>query len=66
MKSTIKLNILCNFQNNIIIMENVDFMPKNIEKPQKLHFLDSRFFESARHVLANTFGCDKYFSIILF
>ena len=38
-------------------------MPK---KPQKCHFLDSRFFESARHVLAKYSGYDKYFSIIIF
>ena len=40
--------------------------PKNHQKPQKCLFLDSRFFESVRHVLANNSDCDRYFSIILF
>ena len=31
------------------------------QNPQKCHFLDSQFFKSAPHVLANNSGCDKYF-----
>ena len=59
--STIELHILCYFKFNIMQMRIL--CPK---KAQKYHFLNSRFFESVRYVLAYNHGYDKYFSIILF
>lgn len=46
----------------ISVQYHVDFMPK---KAQKCHLLYSRFFESARYVLAYNSGYDEYFSITL-
>ena len=42
------------------------YTQKTIKKPQKCHFLDLRFFESACHVLDYNSGYVKYFSIFIF